>query len=571
MKNREIAELFGIIADVLELKKDNPFKIRAYRRASQIIGDMSQDIEKISHEGKLKEIPGIGEGIAKKIEEYLQTGRMKILKEAKRGIPEELISMMGIPSLGPKSLAQIYKELKVKNLKDLERALKSGKIAELKGFGEKKAENITRGISLFKGGMERMPLGVALPIAQSIVERLKKDKNVKSIEPAGSLRRLNETIGDIDILATGKNGKKIVDAFVRLPQVTEILAAGKTKGSIRVEDGKQVDLRVVDESSFGSALQYFTGSKNHNIRIREIAKDKRLKLSEYGLFKEKRKVAGKTEKEIYQKLGLPWIPPEIREDTGEVELALKGKIPNLVEGKDIKGDFHVHTERSDGFLSVKEVAQYAKKLGYSYVVIADHSRSLRVGGGLSIDGLKKQMEEIDKINKKLKGIKVLRGSEVDILSNGKLDFPDRLLTQLDVVIAAIHSGFAQLEEQITKRILAAIENPNVHIIAHPTGRLIGEREPYKVNMEKVMEAAKENAKALEINAYYLRLDLNHIHCRMAREMGVKVAIGTDAHQADQFQMIKYGVAMARKGWLGSSDVINTLSLAQLRKWLGETL
>ncbi len=568
MKNREIAEIFGIIADVLELKEDNPFKIRAYRRAFQIIGDMSQDIEKICKEGKLKEIPGIGEGIAKKIKEYLETGRMKILKEVKKGVPEELIRLMGIPSLGPKSLAQIHKELKVKNLKDLEKALQSGRVAELKGFGAKKAENIMRGISLFKGGMERMPLGVALPIAQSIIESLKKNKNIKSIEPAGSLRRLNETIGDIDILATGKKGKKIVEAFVHLPQVTEILAAGKTKGSIRVEEGKQVDLRVVIESSFGSALQYFTGSKNHNIRIREIAKDRGFKLSEYGLFKGKRKVAGKTEKEIYKKLGLPWIPPEIREDTGEVELALKGKIPSLVEEKDIKGDFHVHTESSDGFLSVKEVAQYAKKLGYSYVVIADHSRSLRVGGGLTIDELKKQMEKIDKVNEKLRGIKVLKGSEVDILSNGKLDFPDRILKQLDVVIAAIHSGFAQSEEHMTKRILSAIQNPNVHILAHPTGRLIGEREPYKVNMEKVMEAARKHGKALEINAYYLRLDLNHIHCRMAKEMGIKVAIGTDTHQADQFQMMKYGVAMARKGWLDSSNVINTMSLSQLQKWIG---
>lgn len=568
MKNREVAEIFAVIADVLELKEDNPFKIRAYRRASQIIGDMPQDIEKICHEGELKKIPGIGEGIAKKIEEFLKTGQMKILKEVKKGIPEELISLMGIPSLGPKSLAQIHRELKVKNLKDLERVLKKGKVAELKGFGPKKAENIRRGISLFKDGMERIPLGIALPIAGSIIERLKENKDIKSIEAAGSLRRLNETIGDIDILATGKNGKRIVDAFVRLPQVEEILTQGKTKGSIRVEAGKQVDLRVVDASSFGSALQYFTGSKSHNIRIREIAKDKGLKLSEYGLFKARRKVAGKTEEEIYKKLGFPWIPPEIREDTGEVELALKGKVPKLVVEKDIKGDLHVHTERSDGILSIREVAQYAKKLGYYYVVVADHSRSLRVGGGLSIDELKKQMEEIDKVNEKLKGIKVLKGSEVDILSNGKLDFPDRILEQLDVVIAAIHSGFAQPGDQITRRILSAIENPNVHIIAHPTGRLIGEREPYKVHMEKVMEAAKKHGKALEINAYYLRLDLNHIHCRMAREIGVKVAIGTDAHRAEHFQMMKYGLAMARKGWLAPSDVINAMTLTQLRRWLG---
>lgn len=567
MRNREIAEIFGKIANVLELKEDNPFKIRAYRRASQMIGDMSQDIEKLYQEGALKEVPGIGEGIAKKIKEYLETGKMKKWKEVKKGIPEAIIVMMGIPSLGPKSLAQIYKELKVKNLKDLKKVLKDGKVAELKGFGEKKAENILKGISLFKGGMERMPLGVALPIAQNIIEQLKKNKSIKWIKPAGSLRRLSETIGDIDILATGKYGKKIIDAFVQLPQVREILAAGKTKGSIRVEEGKQIDLRVVEEPSFGSALQYFTGSKNHNIRIREIAKDKGYKLSEYGLFKGKRKIAGNTEEEIYEKLGMPWIPPEIREDTGEVEAALKGKMPDLIENKAIKGDLHIHTKSSDGFLSVEEVAQHAKKLGYSYVAIADHSRSLRVGRGLSIDELKKQMEEIDRINQKLKRIKILKGSEVDILSNGKLDYPDNLLKQLDIVIAAIHSGFAQSEEQITKRIISSIENPYVNIIAHPTGRLIGEREPYKVNMEKVMDAARRYRKALEINAYYLRLDLNHIHCRMAKEMGVKVAIGTDTHQADQFQMMKYGVAMARRGWLSSSDVITTMSVNHLLKWL----
>lgn len=567
MKNKEIAEMFGSIADILEFKGENVFKIRAYRKASRIIEDLTQDIEKISQEGKLREIPGVGEGIAKKVEEYLTTGRMKKFDELRSGIKDGLIEMMAVPSLGPKSLAQIHQELGVESFAGLKRAIERGEVAKLKGFGQKKASNILRGIALIMGGMERMPLGIASPIAEEIVKSLEKQKGIKAIEAAGSLRRSCETIGDIDILAAGKKGKKIIEVFVNLPCVKEVVASGETKGSVRVEEGEQVDLRVVREGSFGSALQYFTGSKSHNIRLREIAKNRGLKLSEYGIFRKNKKIAGRTEHDVYKALGMKWIPPEIREDSGEIEAAMAGKLPELVGHEEIMGDLHVHSEWSDGTLSIEEIAKIARRMKYSYVAIADHSRSLKIAGGLSLERIHEQMERIDRVNAKSKGLRILKGAEVDILTNGKLDYPDAILSELDIVIASIHTGFSQPEDRITGRIIDAIENPHVDIIAHPTGRLIGERDPYKVNMENVMKAAAKHRKVLEVNAYFLRLDLNHIHCRMAKEMKVKVAIGTDAHHRDHFTWMHYGLAMARKGWLTGSDVINTMPLAGLLKWL----
>ena len=567
MINRELSFIFDRMADILELKNENPFKIRAYRKAARIIGDMTQDIVSILEDGKLEKIPGVGEGMAKKIKEYVETRKMRKYEEVKASVPDELIEMLGIPSLGPRSLAQLHRKLEVRNMAELKRAIEDGRVAGLKGFGAKKADNIMRGIALLMGGMKRMPLGIAHPIAERIVTALKKNRSVRSIEAAGSLRRCCETIGDIDILAAGKNRKEIIRALVNLPGIKDVMAAGETKASVRVDEGKQVDLRVVEEDSFGAALQYFTGSKEHNIKLREIARGKGLKLSEYGIFHKNRKIAGKTEEEVYGALGMEWIPPEIREDGGEIETAVSGNIPLLVGPKDIKGDLHVHTEWSDGTLSIGRIAAIAKKMKYRYVGVADHSRSLKIASGLSIEKVYEQMEAIDSMNRRLKGIRILKGAEVDILSNGRLDYPDELLDTLDVVIASIHTGFAQPEARITGRILSAIENPHVDIIAHPTGRLIGEREPYRVDMEKVMDAAAEHGKALEINAYYLRLDLNHLHCRMARDRGVKMAIGTDSHREEHFSWMKYGLAMARKGWLTKSDVLNTMTLEKLIRWL----
>ncbi len=554
------------MADILEFKDENPFKINAYRKASRILGDLTQDIEEIAERGDLKKIPGIGEGMAQKIEEYLKTGKVSKFEEVRKGVSDELISMMEIPGMGPKTLALIHKEKGIQNLSQLEKAVENGSLIGLPGMGEKKVENIKRGIQLLKQSKGRMNLGMAFPVAKRIVETLREKTGSKKIEWAGSLRRMRENIGDIDILATGPNHEKIVQAFTHLPEVKEVLASGETKASVIVEGGLQIDLRVVEEDSYGAALQYFTGSKAHNIHLRGIAKAKGIKINEYGVFKGEKKIGGREEKDVYKALGMDWIDPELREDRGEIEAAQMRGLPKLVEESDIKGDFHVHSNWSDGSSSIEEIARAAQKRGYQYVVICDHTKSLKITHGLDETRLMKQMEEIDRINEKIRGFQVLKGTEVDILSDGRLDLSDKVLEKLDVVIGAIHSGFKQNREKMTKRIIRAIENPLVHIIAHPSGRLLGARDPYEVEMDELMEATKKYGKALEINAYFERLDLDDIHCRKAKEMGIRVAIGTDSHHLDQMWMMSLGVAVARRGWLQAPDVINTLSLKELLKW-----
>jgi len=566
VKNKELSDLFERMADILEFKDENPFKINAYRKASRILGDLTQDIEEIAERGDLKKIPGIGEGMAQKIEEYLKTGKVSKFEEVRKGVSDELISMMEIPGMGPKTLALIHKEKGIQNLSQLEKAVENGSLIGLPGMGEKKVENIKRGIQLLKQSKGRMNLGMAFPVAKRIVETLREKTGSKKIEWAGSLRRMRENIGDIDILATGPNHEKIVQAFTHLPEVKEVLASGETKASVIVEGGLQIDLRVVEEDSYGAALQYFTGSKAHNIHLRGIAKAKGIKINEYGVFKGEKKIGGREEKDVYKALGMDWIDPELREDRGEIEAAQMRGLPKLVEESDIKGDFHVHSNWSDGSSSIEEIARAAQKRGYQYVVICDHTKSLKITHGLDETRLMKQMEEIDRINEKIRGFQVLKGTEVDILSDGRLDLSDKVLEKLDVVIGAIHSGFKQNREKMTKRIIRAIENPLVHIIAHPSGRLLGARDPYEVEMDELMEATKKYGKALEINAYFERLDLDDIHCRKAKEMGIRVAIGTDSHHLDQMWMMSLGVAVARRGWLQAPDVINTLSLKELLKW-----
>jgi len=409
-------------------------------------------------------------------------------------------------------------------------------------------------------------LGLAFPVAKQIVETLRHKTGSKKIEWAGSLRRMKENIGDIDILATGPDQEKIVQAFTHLPEVKEVLASGETKASIIVEGGTQVDLRVVEEDSYGAALQYFTGSKGHNIHLRGIAKAKGIKINEYGVFKGKKKIAGKEEKDVYRVLGMDWIDPELREDRGEIEASQKGRLPKLVQESEIKGDLHVHSKWSDGASSIEEIARVAQDRGYQYVAICDHSKFLKIAHGLDESRLVKQIEEIERLNEKLKGFQILKGTEVDILADGKLDFPDKMLEKLDFVVAAIHSGFKQDKGKMTKRIIRALENPCIHILAHPSGRLLGARDPYEVEIEELMETAKKYGKALEINAYFERLDLDDIHCRKAKEMGIQVGIGTDAHHLDQMWMISLGVAVARRGWLEAKDVLNTLSLKEILKW-----
>ncbi len=571
MKNKELADLFGKMADILEFKGENPFKISAYRKASRIIGDLTQDIEEITERGKLKDVPGIGEGMAQKISEYLKTGKISKLEEVKKGISDELIAMMDIPGMGPKTLSMIHKEKGISNLSQLEKAVEDGSLIGLFGMGEKKVENIKRGIQLLKQSKGRMNLGIAFPLAKRIVEALREKTGSRKIEWAGSLRRMRENIGDIDILATGPDLRKIFHTFTHLPEVKEVLASGETKASVIVEGGIQIDLRVVEEGSYGAALQYFTGSKGHNIHLRGIAKAKGIKINEYGVFKGEKKIGGKEEKDVYQALGIDWIEPELREDRGEIEAAEEGHLPNLVEESEVKGDLHVHSKWSDGTSSIEEIARAAQKRNYQYVAICDHSMSLKIAHGLDESRLMKQIEEIDRINEKLqgeklKGFQILKGAEVDILTDGKLDLSEKVLEKLDLVVVAVHSGFKQDKAKMTKRIIRALENPHVHILAHPSGRLLGARDPYEVEIDEVMEAAKQFGKALEINAYFERLDLDDIHCRRAKEMGIRVAIGTDAHHLDQMWMVSLGVAVARRGWLETKDVLNALPLKGILKW-----
>lgn len=542
------------MADILEIKREVPFKIIAYRKAARIIGDMTSDIEILANEGRLQEIPGVGEGIAKKIDEYLKTGKITKYEEIKVDVPDSLIDLLGIQGLGPKTLALAYKTLRVKSLLELQRAIDNGSLSKLLQMGEKKVENIKRGIKLFQASQERILLGFALPEVLKIIDELQKLPDVSKISPAGSLRRLKETIGDIDILATGKNGRKIIEHFVHLPQAKEILAAGETKGAIVTDEGIQIDLRVVDEDSYGAALQYFTGSKAHNIKLREIAKKKGLKINEYGVFKEDEKIGGRREEDVYEALNLTWIPPEIREDLGEIEVAMNNNLPDLVQLADIQGDLHIHSNYSDGSSSIEEIARYAKELGYKYIAICDHSQSVKYAGGLTEDELLHQIDTIAKLNDQLKGIKILAGSEVDITPDGTLDYPDNILEKLDIVIASIHIGF---KHNVTERICKAMEHPLVDIIGHPTGRLISSREGYEIELERILEKAAQTKTALEINAYYERLDLNDINCKRAKELGCKFAINTDAHHLQQMWMMKLGVGVARRAWLNKNLILNT--------------
>lgn len=571
MKNFEVSAIFNEIADLLEIRNENPFRIRAYRKAAQNIESLPQDIEDIAKKGSLEEVPGIGKDLAGKIQEIVTTGRLKYYERLKKEIPPILLSMMTIPGIGPKTANLLYDKFKLRSISQLEKLARSHKICVLPNIKEKTEENIIRGIELLKKGKERMPLGMALPVAVEIINKLKSLPEVNRINYAGSLRRMKETVRDIDILITSTKPKRIMDVFVSLPRVKEILAHGDTKSSVLLQDGIQVDLRVVEPDSYGAALLYFTGSKQHNIRLRTIANQMGYKISEYGIFKEKteRRIAGKEEVDIYRTLGLIYIPPELREDTGEIEIAGKGKLPRLVEAKDISGDLHVHSKWSDGAHSLEELAEAAKKKGYQYIAITDHTESLRVAGGLSKSELKKQIKEIRRLNKRLKGITLLASAEMDILSDGKLDISDDLLAELDIVVAAIHSGFKQSKDQLTKRIINAMKNKHVHIIAHPTGRLMEVRDAYELDFEEIFKVARDTNTSLEINAFPQRLDLNDINSRRAKEIGVTLAIGSDTHTIDQMDNMIFGVSVARRGWLEKRDILNTLSLKDLFGSIGK--
>ncbi len=569
MKNALLSELFGQMADIMEILGEDRFRINSYRKVARIISDMPSDVETALATGRLVETPGIGKSSLAKIEEFVKTGTISAHQQLLKKIPPTLLELLTIPGMGPKGVKAIYEKLNVTSIAELKDAIASGAVAELPGFGDKKAAGIAKGIEFLERATGRIRLDQALEAADLVITELEGLSGIQRMQEAGSVRRRAETIGDVDILVAANKGKRVIEAFTKAPFVQEVLAAGATKGSamIRTESCPvHVDVRVVPRESFGAAAQYFTGSKPHNVRLREIAIKAKLKLNEYGLFKGKKMIAGAVEEEIYHKLGLDYIGPLLREDRGEVEAAKNHSLPELVEPEDIKGDLHVHTDASDGSCDISELARAAKKLGYKYICVTDHSKSSAIASGLSPKELGRQIKQIRKLNEQLKGITVLAGTEVDILADSSLDFDNKLLAELDFVVAAIHSGLASPREKVTTRTLKAMDNPYVHCISHPTGRLIGQREAMDIDIGAVVKHAAETGTALEVNANPWRLDLKDTHCKMAIEAGVKLAIGTDAHSIEQLGLMGFGVATAARGWATRADVLNTLSAGKIKDW-----
>ncbi|HXJ81412.1 MAG TPA: DNA polymerase/3'-5' exonuclease PolX [Candidatus Methylomirabilis sp.] len=570
MKNFEVARQFDLMADVLELKGENPFRVRAYRRAAQNLQSLTEDVESVAREGRLEELPGVGADLAGKIQEYLQSGRIKEVVAATKGIPSGVVELMNVPGIGPRTAKLLYEREGITGIDELDQRARAGGLRGLPGIQAKTEQNILKGIRLVRGGQERMPLGRALPLGREIVHALERVAAVKRISLAGSIRRMKDSVGDIDILVTSSKPESVMRAFVALPQVADVLERGSTKGSIRHREGIQVDLRIVEPGCFGAALVYFTGSKQHNIRIREMGVKKGLKISEYGVFNvaSDRRVAGATEEDVYAAVGVPWIAPELREDTGEIEAAIRRKLPRLVELNEIRGDLHCHTNATDGHHTIEALVAAAERRGYEYVAVTDHSRSTRVAGGLTAQELAAHIEKVHAVQAKHPRIRVLAGSECDILADGSLDYPDPVLAGLDLVVAAVHTGFKQSRSQMTRRICRALAHPRVHVLAHPTGRLIGERDPYALDLDEVLRTARRHGKAIEINAYPDRLDLKDVHARRAQELGALVAISTDTHMLDHLGYMELGVATARRGWTDRTQVVNTWPLATLLAWTG---
>tara|TARA_Y100000031_G_scaffold42688_1_gene49072 strand:- start:155 stop:1870 length:1716 start_codon:yes stop_codon:yes gene_type:complete len=570
MKNYEVAELLRNIARLLEIKNELVFKIRAYEKAALVIENLDENIEDVWKKGKLDDIPGVGEALTEKIGEFLETGKLGYYEKLKKQVPVDMEELGRIAGLGPKTIIKLYKRLGVKNIKDLEKAAKHKKIEDIEGLGPTVEENILKSIKFARTAGNRFLLGPALDIAEEIKSRLRKFKEVNKVEVAGSLRRMKETVGDIDILITSKSPSKVMDFFTKMDDVEQVLAKGTTKSSVRLREGLQADLRVLPEKIYGAALLYFTGSKQHNIVLRKIAIKKRMKLSEYGVFSKRTKkfLAGKTEEECYKKLGLRYIEPEIREEEGEIELAAKGKLPRLIGYNDLKGDLQMHTKYSDGNNSIMEMAQAAKKLGHEYICITDHvGEKFKIVNALNEKRIKKQRKEIDKANKQLRNFTILQGGEVNIKDEGSLDMENSVLKGLDIVLGAIHSGFKNPREKITRRIVKAMENPHVDIIAHPSGRLINQRPAIELELDKILAKAKQTNTILEINAYPERLDLKDAHVRAAVRANVRLSIGTDSHDADQLRNYKLGIATARRGRAGKKDIINTYSVKDMLRLL----
>jgi len=583
MENVEIAHLLSKYADLLEIQGEGRFRVLAYRNAARTIESLSQPVTQLIAEGKdLKtlKLPGIGERMAEHVEEIVKTGTLQALKVLRKEIPATLDELLEVEGLGPKRTKQLYEKLGISSVKQLEQAIASGKVESLPGFGKKSVEKIRQAIQNLAKRPKRFKLLDADQLVRPLIEYLREGGNIERLEVAGSYRRRMETVGDIDILAASDNPKVVMQRFQTYPEVERVIAAGTTRGTVILRSGLQVDLRILPQRSYGAALHYFTGSKAHNIAVRTLGVERGLRISEYGIFRvpkgkkaeevgieEGERIGGATEQDVFRSVDLDWVPPELREDRGEIQAAQKHKLPDLIALDDIRGDLHLHSKWTDGNSTILEMVRACKERGYQYCAITDHSKAVRVAGGLSAEGFKRQREEIEQARAKVSGITVFTGCEVDILPDGSLDLPDDLLVQIEVVVAAVHSKMDMPQSEMTKRVLQALAHPAVNILAHPTGRLINQREPFAIDLEQIFHAAKEHDMAVELNAQPDRLDLNDRHLLRAREIGVRIAINTDAHSTGQLHFMKYGSDQARRGWLEKRHVLNAMTRPQLEIWL----
>lgn len=563
--NADIAAVLDQIADLLELRDENPFRIRAYRNAARTVGAFGQDIKSLfDRGGELPKLPGIGPDLAGKVHEITASGTCKLLRELEKEFPPAVTELLKLPGLGPKRVKTLYDKLKVHTLDELRAAANAEKIRELPGFGAKTEEHILQALGARAAESRRFKLATAMQYAEALVAYLKKCRGVQQATVAGSFRRMRETVGDLDIVISAVPGSPAMQKFCDYDEVREVLAQGETRASVVLKAGLQVDLRLVPRESYGAALHYFTGSKAHNIAIRRIGQSRGLKINEYGVFRGEKRIAGETEQSVYDTVGLPYIPPELREDRGEIEAARRGELPELIAIEDLKGDLHVHTKASDGHHTIEDMALAARRAGLEYIAITEHSRRLAFARGLDPQRLSKQADEIDRLNATLQGITILKGIEVDILEDGSLDLPDSALKRLDIVVGAVHGGFDLPRRRQTERLLRALENPYLTILAHPCGRLIGEREPYDIDVLALIRRAKARGCFLELNGQPDRLDLNDVHCQMARDEGVLLSVNSDAHSTHDFANLRYGIGQARRGWLEAKDVLNTRGLSELK-------
>jgi DNA polymerase (family 10) len=569
IRNQEVASMLEKIADLLETKGESTYRIGAYRTAARNIATLPHDIADDWQHGHLEDIPGVGTSIAGKIDEFLRTGRLGYLEDLQRQVAPGLASLLEVPGLGPRRIKTMHDALGISNLSELERAARQHRLTSLPGFGPKVEANILREIDRLSSRTRRLPLGVALPIAEEVVSLLSAHPAIVNLGVAGSIRRRRDTIGDVDIVAATDQPVTVIDAFTTLSVVRDVLEKGPTRASVLVGDNLQIDMRAIPPNTYGAALMYFTGSKEHNIALREIALQRGLRLNEYGLFDEQtgRRIAGLTEEETYAALGMPWIPPELRENRGEIEAALAGRLPCLITEQDLRGDLHVHTDWSDGVDTLEDMVAAARQRGYEYVVISDHSRGLGIARGLSVERMRAQRKLIENLNRRMSPFRVLHGVEVNIRRDGSLDYSSEILREFDVVTASVHGSFDQSEEKMTARVLAALRDPAVHILGHPHGRLLGKREGYALDLDAVILAARDLGVALEINSQPDRLDLDDLSARKAHEAGVLLAIDTDAHAVAQLGLISYGVSVARRAWAESTNVLNALPIEKLLAWL----